>query len=156
MEENISEKQLDLSKIGLMEGISIDLDKHDKTEVTIEECKVIQVPSNYTPKIEGTEQHLMQWVLKISSGVLETIGEDEDKIEFRASELFNLIQNKEGILQGFPTGDGSNLMQFMKDLKIESPEKIESLGKVVEVIKGKKCLVKAYKKNDRTYLKFRY
>lgn len=148
--------QVDLTQIGPVEGLTIDLNQFDKKEIVIEKVEVVQVPSKFTPKIEGTEDRQPQWVLKVSGEVLETIGEGEEKIEFRASELFNLVQDKEGKLTGFPIGDGSNLMKFMKDLKIEDPDKLENLEKVIEVIKGKTSMVKAYEKNEKTYLKFRY
>ena len=150
------ESDLDLTKIGPSEGNSIDLGKYDKKEIEIDNIEVIQVPSKFTPLMEGVEQHQMQWVLRVVSPILETIGEGEDKIEFRASELFNLVQDKEGNLTGFPTGDGSNLMKFMKDLKIEKADEFENLQQVIEAIKGKKTLIKSYEKNDKTYLKFRY
>jgi len=151
----------DLSKIKPIEGgVSVDLEKYHKKDTKIELVQVIQVPSNYTELMPGTEQHYMQWVLKVSGEIVETIGEGEDKIDFRASELFNLIQSDKGELIGFPTGDKSNLMIFMKDLKIESPEKLESLQKVKEVLMGKITQINSYNKEQngrtKTYLKFRY
>jgi len=98
---------------------------------------------NLRPLIPGTQQHLMQWVLKVSSVVLESIREGIDKIEFRATEVFNLIQDETGKLTGFPTGDGAKLMKFLKDLKIPSPENLKSLTEVVEAVKGKQVIIKA-------------
>jgi len=167
--ENQSVKEIKPSELGNevkfsdikpIKGINIDLEQYDKKEVVIGQLEVTQVPSEFTSLIEGTEQHHMQWILKVSSEVLETIGEGEDKIEFRASELFNLIQNDKGQLEGFPTGKSSNLMKFMNDLKIEKPEEMKDLQEVIDSIKGKKTLVKTYKKEQngktKTYLKFRY
>ncbi len=159
MEETMEQKNF--SDIGPSQGSSVDLNKYDKKPVKIEKVSVIQVPSKFTELIEGTEQHHFQWVLKVESEVLETLErEGEETIEFRASELFNLIQNKKGELEGFPAGEGSNLMIFMKDLKIGLPEKMENLDKVIESIKGKDTLVKTYEKekngNSKTFLKFRY
>ena len=155
--------QIDASKLGPTEGISIDLKKFDKQEVVIEKIEITSVPSTFTPMIGESGQHQQQWVLKISSGILETIerGElPEDNIEFRASELFNLTQDKDGKLSGFPVGDGSNLMKFCKDLGIDKPEEAKTLQELIDSIKGKKVLIKAYNKKydgkDRTYLKFRY
>lgn len=160
MSENV-QQQINLSEVKPVEGgPSIDLEKFDKKPVKIEGAQVIQVPSKFTPKIGDTEEHQKQWALKVRSIVLETIGEGEDKIEFRASELFNLIQDKEGKLTGYPTGEKANLMKFLKDLKIPEPEKIENLQKVIDIITSKDVLVKAYDKEveggKRTYLKFRY
>ncbi len=159
--EEASSDEPDLSKIKPIEGgVSVDLEKYHKTDTKIELVQVIQVPSNYTELIPDTEQHYMQWVLKVSGEIVETIGEGEDKIEFRASELFNLIQSDKGELTGFPTGDKSNLMIFMNDLKIKSPEKLESLQKVKEVLMGKITQINSYNKEQngrtKTYLKFRY
>jgi len=159
--EESSSDEPDLSKIKPVEGgISVDLEKYHKKDTKIDLVQVIQVPSNYTELIPNTEQHYMQWVLKVSGEILETIGEGEDKIEFRASELFNLVQNNKGELTGFPTGEKANLMIFMKDLGIESPEKLESLQKVKEALKEKSAQITSYKKEQngktKTYLKFRY
>ena len=153
------EEQIDLSQVKGVESQSVDLWEFDKKEVTIESLNVEQVNSQYTPMIGDTNGHQKQWVLKISSEVLTSIGEGEDKIEFRASELFNLVQTKEGKLIGFPKGTGSNLFKFLKDLRLD-PEKLENLEEVVESLKGKKAIVKAFDKevdgNKKTYLKFRY
>lgn len=156
----------DLSKIKPVEGgVSVDLEKYHKKDTKIDLVQVIQVPSNYTSFIKdakGNETNVryMQWVLKVSGGVLETIGEGEDKIEFRASELFNLVQSNKGELTGFPTGEKSNLMIFMKDLGIEAPEKLESLQKVKEALMDQDAQITSYKKEQngktKTYLKFRY
>jgi len=158
------EEQMDLSAIKGIESESVDLGKWHKKTTTIESVEVVQVPSAYTPIIEGTKEHQKQWVLKVSSGVLETIGEGEDKIDFRASELFNLVQNKNGELTGFSRGDKSNLIKFCKDLRIKVDE-IENLQELVIGLKDKEATIKAYdkefetedgKKFSRTYLKFLY
>ena len=134
-----TQKVIDLDKLEGVEGTSVDLEQFDKKEVEIEKAEVVQVPSEYT-------ETKKQWVLKVSSVVLTTIGEGDDKIDFRASELFNLVQDKDGNLKGYPEAEGSNLAKFMKDLKVKKPS---------ELI-GKKALIKAYEKSNRTYLKFRY
>ena len=131
---------MDLSELKAIEGgDSIDLEQYDKKEAKIDKAEIVQVKSDYA-------DCKTQWVLKVSSEVLEILGEGVDKIEFRASELFNLIQDKEGKLVGYPEAEGSNLAKFMKDLKVKKPK---------ELI-GQKVLLKSYKKGERTYLKFRY
>jgi len=133
-------EQMSLSDLKPVEGVSVDLKQYDKKEVEIEGAEIIQVKSDYT-------ECKKQWVLKVQSIVLEKLErEDEDDIEFRASELFNLIQDKDGKLEGYPEAEGSNLQKFMADINVKKPEEIA----------GKKVLVKAYEKNDKTYLKFRY
>ncbi|HUS51261.1 MAG TPA: hypothetical protein VMZ91_13925, partial [Candidatus Paceibacterota bacterium] len=118
----------------------VDLEQFDKKETKIEFLDIVQVKSQYLP--EG----INQWVLKASSEIITSIGEAEDKIDFRASELFNLSQDKEGKLIGYPESEDSNLARFMKDLKVKTP---------TEII-GKKVLIKSFEKNGKTYLKFRY
>ena len=160
----MEEQQVNLSEIKAVEGgVSIDLNKYDKKSVKIEKVEAIQVPSKFTRLIDETKPELGRikaWSLKVQSEILETIGEGEDKVDFRASELFNLVQDKDGNLKGFPTGEGSNLMKFMKDLKIKEPEKLKDLQEVSDAIVGKEILIKSYDKdvegNNRTYLKFRY
>ena len=140
-------------------GEMVDLGKFDKKETQIEEVSIEQVKSNYTALIKGTEEHIKQWVLMVKSKVLETIGEGDDEIKFRASEMFNLIQNDKGDLTGFPTSPKSNLGQLLTDLKVDI-SKLENLQQLIDAIKGKMVLIRAYEKEyegfKRTYLKFRY
>ena len=148
----------DLDKIKGEEGQGIDLAKYDKEKALIDTVIVKQVKSEYTEELEdGTKP--LQWVLQVSTEVLETLGSGDDAIDFRASELFNLMQDKEGTLTGFPIGEKSNLGKFMRGLKITGFEEI-SLTQLIKVIKGKQVLIKAYEKmkgdQKRTYLKFLY
>jgi len=142
---------VDLSLVKPVEINSIDLRKHDKKEVEIEKAVIMKVKSQYT---KCGYQH----VLKVQSVPIESYGEGEDLIEFRASELFNLIQDDDGKLIGYPTGDGSNLVQFMKDIGASIDK--TNLSEIVKEIVGKKALIKSYEKDvegrKRTYLKFRY
>ena len=162
-EKPINQNQVDLTKIKGIESESVDLDKHHKKNSKIEIIELIQVNSKFTSLIAGTQEHQKQWVLRVASEVLESIGEGEEKREFRASELFNLIQDEEGNLIGFPTGEKSNLSKFCKDLKINLQE-VENLQGLMERIKGKEVTIKAYEKEVvvdgktllRTYLKFLY
>ena len=155
------QSDLDFSKIVGFKSESVDLNKFDKQSVKIENVEVLQVPSDFT-ELDEQGNHHKQWILKVGSVVLETLGEEDKKIEFRASELFNLMQNKKGELIGFPTGDKSNLGKFLKDLKIDPSEM--NLKQLIDAIKGKDILVRSYDKdvlidgkaNKRTYLKFRY
>jgi hypothetical protein len=135
------EKVMKLTDLKPVQGgsESVDLEQFDKKEVEIEYVEIQQVPSQYT-------ETKTAWVLLVKSKVLATIGDGEDKIEFRASELFNLMQDKEGNLLGYPEAEGSNLAKFMKDIKAKSPAEIV----------GKKALIKSYPKGEKTYLKFRY
>lgn len=134
------EKVMNLSELKPVQGgEGVDLEQFDKKEVVIESANIVQVPSKYSET--GS-----QWVLKVSSPVLVSIGEGEEKYDFRASELFNLTQDKEGKLIGYPSAEGSNLYKFMADIKAKTPAEIV----------GKKALIKAFKKEDKTFLKFRY
>jgi len=139
------EKPMNLSDLKPVQGnSSVDLQKFHKTEAEIESAEIIQVNSSYT-------DCETQWVLKVSSVPLtEVEKEDGTKVEFRASELFNLAQDKNGNLSGYPESPDSNIKKFMKDIKAEKPD---------EII-GKKATVKAYDKESngqtKTYLKFLY
>lgn len=164
MESESQTNVSDFSNIKPVLNKGIDLSKHQNKQVQVEKVEVTTVPSKFTPKLKDAqgnelEQHLPQWVLKVSSGVLETIGEGDDKVEFRASELFNLTQDENGQLNGFPAGEGSNLYKFLTDIGIKVQE-LESLKQVIENISGKNAVVKAYSKevdgNEKTYLKFKY
>lgn len=152
-QDMVSEKQLDLDSIQPIESSSVDLDKYDKKEIEIESAEVTQVKSQYSETGK-------QWVLKVQSAILETLETEAGNIDFRASELFNLIQDEAGKLKGYPVGEGSNLMKFLKDIGVKDADKLGSLKNVVDTIKGKKTLIKSYDKdhqgNKRTYLRFRY
>ncbi len=156
------DEQTDLEKVGPVQGISVDLAKYDKQTTNIEKAEVTQLPSQFTAIVPGSNPpvHYMQWVLKVSSVVLESIREGEDKIEFRATEVFNLIQDDKGNLKGFPTGEGSKLMKFLKDLKVPSPEHLKNLKEVVAAVVGKQTVIKTETKErdgrTNTYLRFRY
>lgn len=150
----------DFSQVKGVESQGVDLDKFHKEKTVIELVQVRQVKSNYTPQDEDGN-NLLQWTLQLSSKVLETIekDKDEDNIEFRASELFNLIQDEKGSITGFPTGEKSNLGKFLRDLKI-NPTDLD-LNELIEKLKGKEVTIKAYEKEvknggKRTYLKFLY
>lgn len=157
-----NQSQTDLENVGPVQGAGVDTAKYDKQVTTIEKCEITQLPSQFTAVIPGTQPpvHYLQHVLKVSSVVLESIREGEDKIEFRASELFNLIQDSQGKLIGFPTGEGTKLMRFAKDLKIPEPDKFKTLKELMDAIKGKQAAIKADPKTKdgktSTYLKFRY
>ena len=155
------QSEIDFEKIVGFKSEGVDLNKFDKQSVKIENVEVIQVKSEFTD-LDEQGNHYKQWILRVSSIVLETLGENNKKIDFRASELFNLIQNDKGELTGFPTGDKSNLGKFLKDLKIDSKDM--NLKQLISTIFGKDVLVRAYDKDalvdgkavERTYLKFRY
>jgi hypothetical protein len=157
-----NENQEDLGNVGPVQSSSVDLVKYDKQVTVIEKSEITQLPSQFTAVVPGTNPplHYMQWILRVSSVVLESIREGEDKIEFRASEIFNLTQNDQGKLTGFPTTEKSKLMKFLKDLKIPEPEKFQKLKDIQEAIKGKKAVIKAETKEKdgrtNTYLRFRY
>lgn len=142
-----------LEDIKPIENQGIDLWKFDKKETKIASAIISQVKSQYTE----TE---FQWVLKVEGEVLEVLKTEEAEISFKASELFNLIQDKSGKLVGYPTGESSNLMKFLKDIGVKDVDKFSSLKELIEEIKGKAVLIKAYDKDyqggNRTYLKFRY
>jgi len=143
----MSETKLEDLKPVKSEGVN--LKQFHNQQVEIAKIEIIQVPSKFTVK-DKQGNHLLQWVLRVSSPVLTAIGEGDTKIEFRASELFNLIQDDEGKLIGYPESPDSNLMKFAADIGVKTPQ---------EFI-GKKATIKAYDKTIdgkiRTYLKFKY
>lgn len=148
-------KQTSLSDLKAVKSEQLDLKQFHNKSVIIEIAEVVQVPSKFTPLVAGSQtEHIPQWVLRVKSGILATIGEGEEAIEFRASEIFNLVQDEKGDLTGYPEHEQSNLAKFMKDINAKKPEEIL----------GKSATVKSYDKNTivdgkpvtRTYLKFKY
>lgn len=153
------ETVMDLSQIkGKEGGGGVDMTQFDKKPVKIASAEVVQVPSTFSATGK-------QWVLKVQSEVITTVGEGDSSFEVRASELFNLIQDETGKLTGFPTGEMSNLGAFTKDLGIPNEALIDTgLDQLKSAIVGKETITKAYDKESvvdgkpqkRTYLKFRY
>lgn len=80
-----NQSQSDLENVGPVQSTGVDTAKYDKQVTTIEKCEITQLPSQFTAVVPGTNPplHYMQWVLKVSSVVLESIREGEDKIEFK-------------------------------------------------------------------------
>lgn len=149
------EKVISLSELKPIKSESLDLRQFHNKQVKIEKARVIQVPSTFTPLLKGsTTEHIPQWVLKVESEVVGSIGEGTDKIEFRCSELFNLVQNEEGNLRGYPTDDKSNLMKFMKDIGASNPDKI--IGEFATAKAYDKIQNIEGKEVKRTYLKFKF
>ena len=87
-----------------------------------------------------------QWVARVSSRPLTTIKTDSGEINIRASELFNLSQDKEGKLIGFSLNEKGKLYRFMKKVGVEHPSELL----------GKKALITTYENKGKTYLKFVY
>jgi len=151
----LTEKVMNLSDLKPIKSEGMDLKQFHNKNVKIERARVVQVPSTFTPMAKGsTTEHQPQWVLKVESEVVASIGEGEEKIEFRASELFNLLQDDDGNLKGYPDNDKANIVKFMKDINANHPDEIV----------GKSATVKAYDKKQivdnrervRTYLGFKY
>lgn len=149
------QKVMSLSDLKPIKAEGLDLKQFNNKRVKIERASVINVPATFTALVKGSAtEHLPQWVLKVESDIVATIGEGDDKIEFRASELFNLIQDDSGILKGYPENDKANLVKFMRDINAKNPAEIV----------GKDSIIKAYDKKQlvdgkefiRTYLKFKY
>jgi len=136
---------------------SVDLTKFNNEKTTIERAELMKVPSNYT-ELDEEGKNYPQWVLKVMSPPLVTIGEGEEILELRASELFNLIQDGTGHLIGYPTGEKANLTQFLKDLKVKPA--YDNLKQLITEITGKEVIVKSYEKEvngkKKTFLKFKY
>jgi len=166
IDESIDRVIPNIDEIGPVEGNSgVDLAKYDKEKTTLENAEIMQVNSSYTDSKK-------QWVLKVQSIALETFEkEDGTKIEFRASELFNLMQKDElrnpsktnplpedyiSSITGYPSGEKSNLMKFLKDLGMKTPEEFKSLSDIITFLKDKPAVIKAYEKKEKTYLSFRY
>ncbi len=156
LDEIMKSHVVDLSKIKPKENTNVDLSQFDKKPVKIDRVTIQLVRSTFTKSKK-------QYVLKVESVPVVTIGEGDDVIELRASELFNLNQideeGKNPILESFPVGEKSNLGQFIRDLKIDVSE-LDSLQKLMDVLKGKEALIKVFEKEKngvvKKYMRFRY
>jgi len=153
--KTVVESSIKLDDLKPIKSETVDLKQFNNKPVKIEKVSIIQVPSNFTPLKEGSSiDHIPQWVMKVESEVITSIGEGDTKIEFRCSELFNLIQDENGALKGYPQNDKSNLTKFLKDVGATNPSELV----------GKSSIAKAYekeylfdgKKTTRSFLKFKY
>lgn len=148
-------KQITLDELKPIKSEGLDLSQYHNKQVRIEKAEVLQVPSSFTPFKKGSAtEHILQWVLKVQSEVVASIGEGDERIDFRASEIFNLVQDDEGNLKGYPENEQSNIMKFMKDIRANSPHEI--VGKTATIKAYDKEQVIEGKKVKRTYLKFKY
>lgn len=115
--------------------------------MSIDELKEIQVTepidlSEYEGQETSIEQVVVEWVtskyhesgktkvLKVLSEPVTTVEIEGKKAEIRASELFNLKQDKEGFW-GYSSSPSSHLQQFMKKLGVTKPS--ELVGKKVKM-----------------------
>ena len=146
---------MNLADLKPIKSEGMDLKQFHNKSVKIEKASIVQVPSTFTPLLKNSQtEHMPQWVLKVESEVVASIGEGDEKIEFRASELFNLLQDENGNLKGYPDNDKANIVKFMKDINV----------KTLNDIVGKSATVKAYDKKQivdgreqvRTYMRFKY
>ena len=102
----------------------VDLTEFDGSRVQIDTLEVTQVKSQFS-------KTGMQWVLKVQSVPLKEIEVEGEKISFRASELFNLVQDDAGNLKGYPDNEKSNLAKFMKRVGV----------KAINQLKGRTALI---------------
>ena len=124
------------------EYVEIDLTPYKGREAQIANLEFIEdFPSNYDSS--GTAP-----VLRVSTGVVDTVeGNDGQKIELRASRIFNLCRREEG---GFGWKENSALAEFLANNKLKSPAEMEGMN-VVLTIRTKKSKDKKF---SRQYLDF--
>lgn len=114
-----------------IEGQGVDLSKFEGQRIEIEAAEVLTVPSKFKNNGNGEAE-----VLRIQSVPLGSIQNKEgDDVPIRASELFNLTRDANGVL-GWPDGPRGKLARFMKKLNAEHP---------TELI-GKKAVVRLHTK----------
>lgn len=147
--------QKKLSDLKPVKSESLDLQQFHNKPVKIVSADIIQVPSRFTPLVKGSQtDRLPQWVLKVQSEVVATVGEGNETIEFKASEIFNLVQDDDGNLIGYPENEQSNIMKFMKDIRANTPEAM--IGKMATIKAVDKIQQVDGKPLSRTFLKFKY
>jgi hypothetical protein len=101
-----------VSELVEVESEGIDFEELEGKKAKIERQEPIVVPSKYR---ESGKQDC----LKVETYPVAEVEKDGEKIEIRASELFNLTKNKEGQLGWSSLGD---LKKFMTLKKVKKPE----------------------------------
>ena len=116
----------DIADLKPIEGKGVDLGQFDRQRVRIESAEVITVHSKYSNNGDGQAE-----VLRVQSEPVCTMQDRDGKeVQLRASELFNLARNEDGIL-GWPTGAKGKLAGFLRKSNAKHPS--ELVGKEATV-----------------------
>ena len=111
-----------------VESQGVDLSQFEGGRVEIETVEVLVVPSKFAKSGNGEAE-----VLKVQSVPLATIKDREgNDVPIRASELFNLMRDDNGVL-GWPEGARGKLAKFMKKLSVEHPKELPGKQAVVRI-----------------------
>ena len=120
------EVMVNLNELKPVESSGIDLKELEGTKSNIEQIIVEKVPSTYSK--DGK-----QLVLKLLTKVVTSFDDKEgNKIEVRASELFNLTKDKETGSIGWSKHPKADLQKFLKKMNVNHPQ--ELIGKTVTIV----------------------
>lgn len=130
----------DVKDLKPIKSEGIDIKQFDGEKVEIEGIEQLRMPSEFA-------ECGYQWVARVFSRPLVNFKKDDgEEVKIRASELFNLSQDKEGKLTGFPVNEKAKLYRLMKKVGVEHPAELL----------GKKVLVTTYENKGKTFLRFVY
>ncbi|KKN69630.1 hypothetical protein LCGC14_0439330 [marine sediment metagenome] len=115
-----------------------DYEKHRLNKAKIESMEIIRIPSKYAKAEDG-----MVHVLRVIGEVVEVVEVEDNeknitKIEIRPTELFNLIEDENGDLEGYPKAEDSNWGKLKKAVGgITNPKEIIGKELPMKIVESK-------------------
>ena len=123
----------------------LNLEEFAGKRAKIEKVSVIDAETSYDESgnfVEGLKRKVK--VLKAETEALTTFEKDGETKTVRASELFNMVQDKETKEWGLSTSDNSKYRKFIKNMKCNE----------LKDLIGKEVTVKSVERKGSTYLGF--
>ena len=147
MQEDEKNKEVSADELVSIKTAGVDLSEFEGKKAEIEKLAVLEMDSSYDEEglLLPKGQTRRVKVLKVITGtILESENSDKEKIEFKASELFNLKYDKEAEKWGYSESPKSKIQKFFTKMKVKTPK--ELIGKTITI--------RTYEKNDSTYMGF--
>ena len=137
-----SEIVKNINELVPIESAGFDFSELEGRKGKIEIISILEVPSAFTETGK-------QKVLKIETEVLDVItNKEKEKIDLRASEIFNLSTTKDGAL-GWSKSPNASLNKFLIKLKVKSPDELKDKYVIIKTRTKKNA-----QGQDKTFLGF--
>ena len=128
--------QLKLEDLKPIEAKGVDFSEFEGNKALIEKAGVIEVNSYYNEEGKKVKEPRKVLALKVESRVITSLTNAEGKtVEVRASELFNLIKDKDGKI-GWSKAPKAKLNNFLKKFGVKHP--VDLIGKTAVIRLRKK------------------
>lgn len=134
--EQIQTKQVRLDDLKPIEAQGIDFSSFEGNRIPIEKVSVIDINSFYDGDGKKIKEPIQVKALKVESTVVTMIKNQEGvEVGIRASELFNLINDKKTGGIGWSKGAKAKLNNFLKKLNVEHPKQLIGKSAVIRLRK---------------------